>query len=127
MRIVASSGLSQAQIDTIVEEAEQYRRSDEMRKELAEIRNSAEALLYTSEKAVEECVDLVAADIIDGVQVDIDSLRLLIESGGDAISLKEALQSLELSAYRIAESMYGGMEDLAEETPEEPVADGGEE
>ncbi|MBW2465616.1 MAG: molecular chaperone DnaK, partial [Deltaproteobacteria bacterium] len=66
VRIVASSGLSQGQIDTIVEEADQYRRSDEMRKELAEIRNSAEALLYTSEKAVEECVDLVAADIIEG-------------------------------------------------------------
>ncbi|MBW2461493.1 MAG: hypothetical protein JRH11_07590, partial [Deltaproteobacteria bacterium] len=92
-----------------------------------EIRNSAEALLYTSGKAVEECVDLVAADIIEGVQVDIDSLRLMIESGGDAISLKEALQSLELSAYRIAESMYGGMDDLVDVPPEEPVAEGSEE
>jgi molecular chaperone DnaK len=115
VRIVAASGLNQAQIDKIVEEAEQYRRSDEKRKELAELRNSAEALLYTSEKAVEECADLVASEVIATVAEDIKSLKELLEGEGDAIAIKEALQQLELSAYRIAESMYGGGEGLIED------------
>jgi molecular chaperone DnaK len=117
VRIVASSGLNQAQIDKIVEEADQYRRSDEKRKELAELKNSAEALLYTSEKAVEECADLVSPDVIEAVSTDIATLKELIEGAGDAIAIKDALQSLELSAYRIAESMYGGGEGLVEDEP----------
>ena len=111
VRIVASSGLTQEQIDQIITDAGEYRQSDEKRKELAELRNSAEALLYTSERACEECAELVEGEIIDTVKTDIDALRSLIDGSGDAISIKEALQQLELSAYRIAESMYGGGEE----------------
>ena len=110
VRVVASSGLTQEQVDKLVEEADKYRASDEKRKELAELRNSAEALLYTSERAVEECAELVPAEIIETVATDIASLKELLE-GGDAIAIREALQQLELSAYQIAESMYGGGEE----------------
>jgi len=106
VRVVASSGLTQEQVDKLVEEAGKYRESDEKRKELAELRNSAEALLYTSERAVEEMAELVDPDVIEAVAQDIAQLRELL-SGGDAIAIREALQQLELSAYRIAESMYG--------------------
>ncbi|HJL16093.1 MAG TPA: molecular chaperone DnaK [Sandaracinaceae bacterium LLY-WYZ-13_1] len=112
VRVVASSGLTQEQVDKLVEEAGKYRESDEKRKELAELRNSAEALLYTSERAVEECAELVPQDVIDEVSTDIGHLRELLE-GGDAIAIREALQQLELSAYRIAESMYGAEGDEA--------------
>ena len=107
VRVVASSGLTQEQVDKLVEEAGKYRQSDEKRKELAELRNSAEALLYTSQRAVEEMAELVEPDVIEAVAQDIEQLRELL-SGGDAIAIREALQQLELSAYRIAESMYGG-------------------
>jgi molecular chaperone DnaK len=107
IRVVASSGLTQEQVDKLVDEAASYRDSDEKRKELAELRNSAEALLYTSERAVEECAELVDKEVIDAVAGDIAQLRELLD-GGDAIAIREALQQLELSAYRIAESMYGG-------------------
>ncbi len=107
VRVVASSGLTQEQVDGLVQDADRYRESDQKRKELAELRNSAEALLYTSERAVEECAELVPKDVIDAVSKDIGTLRGLLE-GGDAIAIREALQQLELSAYRIAESMYGG-------------------
>ncbi len=106
VRVVASSGLTQEQVDKLVEDAEKHRQIDEVRKELAELRNSAEALLYTSERAVEECAELVDAEIIDTVSRDIASLRGLLD-GGDAVAIREALQQLELSAYQIAESMYG--------------------
>ncbi len=105
--VVAASGLTEAQINQIVKDADEFRESDQKRKELAELRNSAEALLYTSERAVEECVDLVAADILDAVAADIKTLRGLLAGSGDAIAIRDALQHLETSAYKIAESMYG--------------------
>ncbi|MBX3269921.1 MAG: molecular chaperone DnaK [Sandaracinaceae bacterium] len=110
VRVVASSGLTQEQVDRLVADADAYREADERRKELAELRNSAEALLYTSERAVVECAELVAADILTAVAEDIANLRSLL-GGGDAIAIREALQQLELSAYRIAESMYGAADE----------------
>ncbi len=110
VRLVAASGLSPDQIEKIVAEAAQYQQSDSRRRELAELRNSAEALLFSSEKAVEECVDLVSKEILDEVRIDIKELRGLLDGAGDAIAIKEALTRLELSAYRIAEAMYGGTE-----------------
>jgi molecular chaperone DnaK len=52
VRVVASSGLTKEQIDGIVNDADKYKQSDSKRKELAELKQSAEALLYTSERAV---------------------------------------------------------------------------
>jgi len=106
--VVASSGLNESQIAQLVKDADEFRESDQKRKELAELKNNAEALLYTSERAVEECVDLVAAEILDAVAADIKTLRGLLEGSGDAIAIRDALQNLETSAYKIAESMYGG-------------------
>jgi len=106
--VVAASGLSETQIAQLVKDAEDFRESDQKRKELAELKNNAEALLHTSERAVAECVELVAAEILDEVAAEAKSLRALLEGSGDAIAIREGLQRLETSAYKIAESMYGG-------------------
>ena len=113
IQVVASSGLTAEELERIIEESDQHKESDVKRKELAELRNSAQGLLYTSEQAAEECADLVDADVIEQVRADAKNLRDLIEGDGDAVAIRDALQSLELSAYRIAESMYS--EDAAPE------------
>ncbi|MFW6197422.1 MAG: Hsp70 family protein, partial [Myxococcota bacterium] len=107
VQVVASSGLSEEQIQQIVQDAEAHADADSQRKELAELNNSAQSLLYTSEKAIEECADLVAEDVLEQVRQDIIHLKHLIESGGEAGAIKAALQALELSSYKIAESLYG--------------------
>ena len=112
--VVPSSGLTEEEISQIVSQADQYRQSDEKRKELAELRNSAEALLYTSERACDECAELVDAAIITQVRADVGNLRELIGGGGDAIAIRDALQQLEQSAYKIAEAMYGSPEASAD-------------
>ncbi len=122
--VVASSGLSQEQIDGMVRDAEQYRESDSKRKELAELKNSAQALLYTSERAVEECADLVSPQIIETVKVDIENLRGLLEGSGDAIAIRDGLQQLEVSAYQIAESMYSDPPPAASAPESGPGTDG---
>jgi molecular chaperone DnaK len=107
VKVVASSGLTQDEITKIIDQADKFRQSDTKRKELAELRNNAEALLYTSERAAEECAELVDKAIIDQVRTDITYLRDLIGGAGDAIAIRDALSQLEASAYRIAEAMYG--------------------
>ena len=109
IRVVASSGLTEQDISRIIGEADAYRTSDQKRRELAELRNAAEALLYTSERAVAECRELVAEEIVAQVEADIESLHFCIEEA-DAIAIKDALETLELSAYKIAEAMYGNVD-----------------
>jgi len=106
VRVVASSGLTTEQIAGIVDDADKYKQSDSKRKELAELRQSAEALLYTSERAVTEFGEIATPEIIEAVKSDIAVLRASVDAG-DAIAIREALQKLELSAYKMAESMYG--------------------
>ncbi|MGD8606850.1 MAG: molecular chaperone DnaK [Myxococcales bacterium] len=109
IRVVASSGLTEQDIERIIGEAEAYKTTDQKRRELAELRNTAEALLYTSERAVVECRELVAEEVVAQVEADIGALRSCIAEG-DAIAIKDALETLELSAYKIAEAMYGSVE-----------------
>ena len=109
IRVVASSGLTEEDIHRIIDEAETYKTTDQKRRELAELRNAAEALLYTSERAVAECRELVAPEVIAQVEMDIETLQQCVEEG-DSIAIKDALETLELSAYKIAEAMYGSVD-----------------
>jgi molecular chaperone DnaK len=122
VQVVASSGLSEDEVDRLVEEAAQYKESDAKRKELAELRNAAQSLIYTSERACDEMAEFVDDAIIAEVRVDIDTLKELSEGEGDAVAIRDALQKLELSAYKIAEAMYG--DDAA--AAEEPAGDDAE-
>jgi molecular chaperone DnaK len=110
VKVVASSGLSRDHVDKLVDDATRFKDGDRKRRELAELKNSAEALLYTSERAATECRDLVPEGVLVEVEHDIGVLRGLLADSADAMMIREALQRLELSAYKIAESMYGSMD-----------------
>ncbi len=107
--VVASSGLTEDDIERIIGEADAYKMTDQKRRDLAELRNAAEALLYTSERAVAECREMVPEDVVAEVEADIQSLHACVDEG-DAIAIKDALETLELSAYKIAEAMYGSVD-----------------
>ncbi len=109
VRVVVSGGLTEEDIKRIVTEAEEHKETDTLRKDLAELHNNANALLYTSERAVQEYAELVEASLIEKVQVDINTLKEKL-SGNDANSIREALQELEMSAFSIAEAMYNSPE-----------------
>jgi molecular chaperone DnaK len=106
IRVVVSSGLSQEQIDEIIQDSERYRDSDNKRKEFAELQNAAAAMIYTSERALEECKTLASEEQLQAVENDIRVLKNLVEGGADAISIREAVAQLEHSAFSLAESMY---------------------
>lgn len=109
MQITASGGLSEEEINALISQAEQHRVADLRRKELAELRNQAEALLYTSDHTVAECAALLPDDLLQNMRLSMANLRGLAAEGDDPQVLREALQQLELTAYQAAEAMYGGL------------------
>jgi molecular chaperone DnaK len=108
MNITPTSGLSKDEIDRIIVEGERHQAADAVRKELAELRNQAETLLYTTEAALEGYQDLVDGEMIDKARESCKRLRQLIETQGDLTSIRSSYQELETITFKIAESLYGG-------------------
>ncbi len=107
VKVRPTSGLSQDEVDKLVGDAESFKQADELRRELAELRNQAETLLYTTEAALEGYADLVEAKMIDDTRDLAAALRRLLEGQGDIAQVRDAYQKLEAMTFAIAEKMYG--------------------
>ncbi len=110
MKVTPTSGLTQDEIARVVQEGERFRETDSLRKELAEMRNQAETLLYTTEQALEGYADLLDERVVADVKGQVEALRGLLELNGGLEEIRGAYQELESAAFRIAESMYGSEE-----------------
>ena len=108
MNIQPTSGLSKEEIERIVTEGERHVAADTVRKELAELKNQAETLLYTTEAALEGYQDLVDSEMIDRTKESCKRLRTLLDTHGDISSIRSSYQDLETLTFKIAESLYGG-------------------
>jgi molecular chaperone DnaK len=108
IRVKPTSGLSQDEVDGLVSDAEKFKYADELRRELAELRNQAETLLYTTEAALDGYADLVEAKMLDSTRILARELRGLLETQADLMQIRDAYQKLETMTFSIAEKMYGG-------------------
>ncbi len=113
VRIVAGSGLSQDDVDRLVSEAMSSKQEDLRRREYAELRSNAEAMLFTSQNTVQEFGELISAELRDQLLADVAALRVALDGNADLQTVRDLHAALESSAYRIAESMYGA----TDETP----------
>jgi molecular chaperone DnaK len=120
VKVKPTSGLSQDEVDRLVHDAEQFKYADELRRELAEVRNQAETLLYTTEAALEGYANLVDGKMLDDTRAIAQELRQLLESQGDLAQIREAYQKLEAMTFAIAEKMYGGGGEGGEAPPAQP-------
>ncbi|MGC4123014.1 MAG: molecular chaperone DnaK [Myxococcales bacterium] len=105
IRIVASSGLSEDEIAKMVADAQSHAADDKKKKELADAKNNAEGLIYTTEKSIEEYASLLTPADIDDIKKDLEALKAVINSD-DLVKIKTCYQTLEGSAYRIADMVY---------------------
>ncbi|MBN9682237.1 MULTISPECIES: molecular chaperone DnaK [unclassified Corallococcus] len=105
VRVVGNSGLSEAEIQAMINDAQSHSADDKKKKELAELRNNADGLIYTTEKSLEEYANLLSEKDRGEIQADLERLRSVLNTS-DAGALKEAFQRLEGSAYRIADAIY---------------------
>jgi molecular chaperone DnaK len=105
IRIVASSGLTEQEIQKMIADADQHKAADKKKKELADVKNSADGLIYTTEKALEEYSTLLPAKDMAEIRADLEALKAVVESE-ELSRIKAAVQRLEGSAYRIADALY---------------------
>jgi molecular chaperone DnaK len=105
IQITASSGLSQEEIDQLVKDAEMHAEDDKKKKELVEARNSADALIYSTEKSIKDLGDKVDSDTKAKVEESIASLRKAME-GEDAAEIKRVSEELTQASHKLAEAMY---------------------
>jgi len=103
--IQSSGGLSDAEIENMVREGEANAEADAKRKEMIELRNSADSTLYNTEKSFAEHKDKLSEPEQKAVEEAISSLKTAME-GEDAEALKEATEGLQQAAMKIGESIY---------------------
>jgi len=105
IRITASSGLSEEEIQRMIKDAESNKADDAKKKELADLKNNAEGLIYTTEKSLEEYSSALKDEDLQEIKADLEVLKAQLK-GDDVAVIKEALTRLEGSAYRIADAIY---------------------
>ncbi|MDB4994688.1 MAG: Chaperone protein DnaK [Myxococcaceae bacterium] len=110
VKVTSTSGLSQNEVDKLVNEGESFKEQDDLRRQLAELRNQAETLLYTTDQALEGYADLVEPDLLELTKSQAEALRALLAQGTDLGAIRDSYQKLESMTFSIAESMYGGAE-----------------
>jgi molecular chaperone DnaK len=105
IQITASSGLSQEEIDQLIKDAEMHVEDDKKKKDLVEARNSADALIYSSEKSIKELGDKVDSDTKTKVEESTAALRKAME-GEDTEEIKRVSEELTQASHKLAEAMY---------------------
>ena len=113
IRITASSGLSQEEIDKMVKDAEQHASEDHKKRELIEARNQADGLVYTTEKSLKEHADKVDEETKKNIETALEDLKKAIE-GDDSAEIKSKTEVLATASHKLAEAMYQKAQSEAE-------------
>jgi molecular chaperone DnaK len=104
IRIQASGGLSEADIQKMVKEAEAHAEEDKRRKELVEARNLADAAIYTAEKALKEAASKITADLKKQVEQAVTEVKQTLTSE-IAQTIRQATERLQQLASKIGEAL----------------------
>jgi molecular chaperone DnaK len=105
IKIQASGGLQDADIEKMVREAEQFAEEDKKRREQAEAKNNAESLIHSTERQLEEHGDKIDASLKGEIQGAIAETRTALE-GGDVDAIKQKAQALAQSAMKLGQAIY---------------------
>ncbi|KZD12781.1 molecular chaperone DnaK [Oceanibaculum pacificum] len=124
IRIQASGGLSDADIEQMVKDAEAHAAEDKKRREAVEARNQAESLVHTTEKNLAEYGDKVPAAEKSAIEADLAAVKEAM-AGDDATLIKEKAEKLSQSAMKLGEAMYKAQQEAPAEG-EQPAAGTGE-
>jgi molecular chaperone DnaK len=114
VQVRPASGLTEAQIQRMIEEADAHAAADAERKQLIEYRNQAEGLIYSTERSIDEYGDVLSPLDIEEIRADVETLKVALDTV-DPEELQLAIANLEQSAYRIADAMYNEAAEVAEE------------
>jgi molecular chaperone DnaK len=133
IKITASSGLSEQEIEQLIKDAEMHADEDKKRRELIDARNMADSLIYNTEKSVKEVGDKLDASTKGEIDQAIESLKKAME-GEDTEEIKRLSDELTQASHKLAETMYsqasanaqadaGGQQTSSDSSAEEDVVD----
>lgn len=105
IKIQASGGLSDADIDQMVKDAEQFAEEDKQRREAAEAKNNAESLIHSTERQIAEHGDKVDAGLKSEIEAAIAEAKTAVE-GGDAAAMTEKAGALAQVAMKLGQAIY---------------------
>ena len=119
MTITASTKLGQEEIGTMMKEAEKHADEDKKRREMAEVKNKADTVIYTAEKTLKEMGEKLTADQKSSIEAEIKSLREALGSE-DATRINEGVEKLTNVMYEATTKIY---QEASPKPGEEPGAD----
>ena len=105
IKITSSSGLSDSEVERMVQEADQYADDDKKRRESAELRNQAETLLYSTEKTMGELGDKLPEADKEKITAVSEQLRKSLE-GDDPEAIRSDIEALTQASHKLAELLY---------------------
>ncbi|MFL6769563.1 MAG: Hsp70 family protein, partial [Sphingomicrobium sp.] len=114
IRIQASGGLSDADIDKMVKEAEQFADDDKKRREAAESKNQAESLIHSTEQQLKEHGDKVDESLKGEIEAAVAEARTAVE-GGDPEAMKAKTEALAQVAMKLGQAIYEKTQAAGEE------------
>lgn len=124
--ITGGSSLSKEDIERMVREGEEHAAEDKKRREEADTRNSAEQIVYSTEKLIKENDEKLPEDVKTSVQADVDALKTAL-AGEDIEAVKTAFDALVASQQKLGEAIYAAQpaegEEAAAEASAEDVVD----
>jgi molecular chaperone DnaK len=112
IRIEASSGLKKEDIEKMKKEAELHAEEDKKKKEEIEVKNIADQMIYTAEKAIKDNGAKIPADVTKGVEDKIADLKTA-KNGTDSAKIKSATEALSAEMQKIGEAMAKAQKDQA--------------
>jgi len=112
IKITASSGLSDEEIDKMVKEAELHSDEDKKKRALIEARNQADGLIYTTEKSLSEHGDKVDAETKQSIETALEELKKTMD-GDDPEAIQKGVEALAQASHKLAEVMYAQAQDGA--------------
>jgi molecular chaperone DnaK len=116
IRIQASGGLSDADIEKMVKDAEAHSAEDKKRREAVEAKNHAEGLIHSTEKSLAEYGSKVSDADRSAIESAVTDLKGVLESG-DADAIKSRTQALAEAAMKLGEAMYAASQAEADTQP----------
>ena len=122
IRIQASGGLTDADIEKMVKDAESHAEDDKARRELVEAKNQGEALIHSTEKTIKELGDKAAEADVSTIESEIASLQTALE-GDDIDAIKAKTEALSEVAMKLGEALYKAQQ---EEEAAAAGSDGGD-
>src|SRR5215213_1572291 len=115
IRIQASGGLADSDIENMVREAEQFAEEDKKRRAAAEAKNNAESLIHSTEKQLAEHGDKVSADIKGEIEKALAEAKTAVE-GGDTDDIQQKTAALTQAAMKLGQAMYEQQQAQAQQT-----------